>query len=137
MPLLFSEGVGKGRLSVNEFVSLTSTNAAKIFGLYPRKGTIAVGSDADISIWDPSWKRTISQLMLHDNMDYTPYEGMEVTGWPRTVINRGRIVVADETLQVERGSGEFLERETIPHRGRKLKGKEPLSADHNFGADLI
>ena len=136
MPLLFSEGVGKGRLSVNEFVSLTSTNAAKIFGLYPRKGTIAVGSDADIAIWDPSWKRIISQEMLHDNMNYTPYEGMEVIGWPRTVINRGRIVVTDETLQSERGSGEFLQREAISRNGRNLNRKEPLSADENFGADL-
>ena len=74
--------------------------------------------------------------MLHDNMDYTPYEGMEVIGWPRTVINRGRIVVTDETLQAERGSGEFLQREAIPRNGRNLKRKEPLSADENFGADL-
>jgi len=136
MPLLFSEGVGKGRLSVNEFVSLTSTNAAKIFGLYPRKGTIAVGSDADIAIWDPSWKRTITQSMLHDNMDYTPYEGIEITGWPRTVINRGRIVVADETLRVERGSGKFLQREAISQNRRESNKIKPLSADQNFGVDL-
>ena len=75
--------------------------------------------------------------MLHDNMDYTPYEGMEVTGWPRTVINRGRIVVTNERLQVERGSGEFLEREAISPKGWKSNTKEPLSSDHNFGADLI
>jgi dihydropyrimidinase len=136
MPLLFSEGVGKGRLSVNQFVSLTSTNAAKIFGLYPRKGTIAVGSDADIAVWDPSWKRTITQSMLHDNMDYTPYEGMEVTGWPRTVINRGRIVVTDETLRVERGSGEFLEREAISKNEGESNRLTSLSAEQNFGVDL-
>ena len=69
-------------------------------------------------------------------MDYTPYEGMEVIGWPRTVINRGRIVVTDETLQAERGSGEFLQREAILRNGRNLNRKEPLSADENFGADL-
>jgi len=110
MPLLFSEGVGKGRLSLNEFVALTATNAAKIYGLHPRKGTLAVGSDADIAIWDPAWKRTITQDMLHDNMDYTPYEGLTVTGWPRTVINRGSVIVDCETLLVERGAGQFLER---------------------------
>ena len=105
MPLLFSEGVGTGRLTLNEFVALTATNAAKIYGLYPRKGTICIGADADIAIWDPTWKRTISQSMLHDAMDYTPYEGRSVTGWPRMVINRGRVIVEDETLKVDRGSG--------------------------------
>ncbi len=93
MPLLFSEGVGKGRLTLNEFVALTATNAAKLYGLHPQKGTIAIGADADIALWDPNWKRTISQDMLHDNMDYTPYEGREITGWPRLVLSRGRVVV--------------------------------------------
>ena len=136
MPLLFSEGVGRGRLSVNEFVSLTSTNAAKIFGLYPRKGTIAVGSDADMAIWDPSWKRTISQLMLHDNMNYTPYEGMEVTGWPRTVIIRGRVAVDDETLKLDRGAGKFLKRTPAQPRLEPLSSS-PLSPSRNFGANLL
>ena len=134
---MFSEGVGKGRLSINEFVALTSTNAAKIYGLHPRKGTIAVGSDADLAIWDPTWKRTISETMLHDNMDYTPYEGMEVTGWPRTVISQGRVVVTDEKLQVERGSGEFLERQPIDPDTSTPTDNSPLSPKHNFGADLL
>lgn len=136
MPLLYSEGVEKGRLTLNEFVALTSTNAAKIYGLHPRKGTIAVGSDADIAIWDPKWQRTISQTMLHDNMDYTPYEGMTVTGWPRMVINRGRIVVEDEALQVGRGSGAFLER--VPTRPESDTPAEssPLNPARSFGADL-
>jgi dihydropyrimidinase len=135
MPLLFSEGVGKGRLSLHDFVALTSTNAAKIYGLHPRKGTIAVGSDADIAIWDPTWRRTISQSMLHDNMDYTPYEGMTVTGWPRVVINRGRVVIEDETLQVGRGSGKFLERApAAPAEG--VPSGSPLDPARNFGADL-
>ena len=137
MPLLFSEGVGKGRLSLNEFVALTSTNAAKIYGLHPRKGTIAVGSDADLAIWDPAWKRTISQSMLHDNMDYTPYEGMEVTGWPRTVITQGRVVVRDETLQVERGSGSFLERQPVNADPDGPGENAPLNPANNFGADLL
>jgi len=135
MPLLFSEGVGKGRLSLNEFVALTATNAAKIYGLHPRKGTLAVGSDADIAIWDPAWKRTITQDMLHDNMDYTPYEGLTVTGWPRTVINRGSVIVDCETLLVERGAGQFLER--VPANADDTPSASwPLAPSQTFGADL-
>lgn len=137
MPLLFSHGVGTGRLSLNEFVALTSTNAAKIYGLHPRKGTIAIGSDADIAIWDPNWKRTITQSMLHDNMDYTPYEGFVITGWPRTVINQGRVVVEDETLQVERGSGSFLKRDRFETNGELIHPDAPLNPARNFGAKLI
>lgn len=135
MPLLFSEGVRKGRLSLNQFVALTSTNAAKIYGLHPRKGTIAIGSDADIAIWDPNWERVISTAILHDNMDYTPYDGMEITGWPRTVINQGRVVVYNETLQVERGSGSFLERE--PGDVAPLGDDALLSHTRTFEAKLL
>ncbi len=137
MPLLFSEGVGRGRLSVNEFVALTATNPAKIYGLHPRKGTIAVGSDADIAIWDPDWERSISQAMLHDAVDYTPYEGRRVTGWPRIVISRGRVVVEDETLRVERGSGAYLERRPAkrPLAAERL-GPE-LDPARNFGAEIL
>ena len=135
MPLLFSEGVRKGRLSLNQFVALTSTNAAKIYGLHPRKGTIAIGSDADIAIWDPNWERVISTAILHDNMDYTPYDGMEITGWPRKVINQGRVVVYNETLQVERGSGSFLERE--PGVVAPLGDDALLSHTRTFEAKLL
>jgi dihydropyrimidinase len=137
MPLLFSEGVGKGRLSLQQFVALTSTNAAKIYGLHPRKGTIAVGSDADLAIWDPTWQRTISQDILHDNMDYTPFAGIDVTGWPRTVISRGRVVVENETLQVERGSGAFLDREPAPAGDDTLPNSSPLNPGETFGANLL
>ena len=135
MPLLYSEGVRKGRLSLNQFVALTSTNAAKIYGLHPRKGTIAIGSDADIAIWDPNWERVISTAILHDNMDYTPYDGMVITGWPRTVINQGRLVVYNETLQVERGSGSFLERE--PGEVAPLGDDALLSHTRTFEAKLL
>jgi len=108
LPLLFSEGVGAGRIDLNQFVALTATNHAKLYGLHPRKGTIAVGSDADLAIWDPERVVTVTSGMLHDNVGYTPYEGRQIVGWPVTVISRGRIVVADDDLQVERGSGEFL-----------------------------
>ena len=136
MPLLFSEGVGKGKITINEFVALTSTNAAKIYGLYPRKGSLAIGSDADIAIWDREWVRIIKQEMLHDNVDYTPYEGMEVKGWPRIVINRGRMVIEAETLKVERGSGKFLPRAPA-EGGRELPISSPLSPSRNFGAKLL
>jgi dihydropyrimidinase len=108
VPLLFSEGVKTGRIDINRFVALTATNHARLYGLYPRKGTIAVGSDADIAIWDPNKHVHVSAGMLHDNTGYTPYEGRHVTGWPVTVISRGRVVVDDGKLSAERGSGTFL-----------------------------
>jgi dihydropyrimidinase len=108
LPMLFSEGVGKRRLSLAEFVAVTATNHAKLYGLYPKKGTIAVGSDADIAIWDPEKEVTISTAMLHDRVGYTPYEGRTIQGWPVVVLSRGRVVVENGTLNAERGSGRFL-----------------------------
>ena len=107
LPLLFSEGVGQGRLDLNAFVALTATNHAKLYGLYPKKGTIAVGSDADIAIWDPERETTITAGMLHDNVGYTPYEGRRLRGWPMIVLSRGRIVIEDGNLIASRGSGAF------------------------------
>jgi len=108
LPLLFSEGVGQGRLDLNAFVALTATNHAKLYGLYPKKGTIAAGSDADIAIWDPDREVTITAAILHDNVGYTPYEGRHLRGWPVTVLSRGRIIVEDGKLAAARGSGAFL-----------------------------
>jgi dihydropyrimidinase len=108
LPLLFSEGVGRGRLDLGAFVALTATNHAKLYGLYPRKGTIAVGGDADIAIWDPAREITVTAGLLHDNVGYTPYEGRRLRGWPTTVLSRGRIVVEDGKLAAQRGSGAFL-----------------------------
>jgi dihydropyrimidinase len=108
LPILFSEGLCKGRIDLNQFVALGATNHAKLYGLYPRKGTIAVGADADIAIWDPERRVKISASMLHDSVGYTPYEGRELTGWPVTVISRGRVIVDQGKLSAERGSGEFL-----------------------------
>jgi dihydropyrimidinase len=107
-PLLFSEGVQKGRLDINRFVALTATNHAKLYGIYPKKGTIAVGSDADIAIWDPEREVTVRAADIHDNVGYTPYEGMRLKGWPVTVLSRGRVIVEDGALKAERGSGAFL-----------------------------
>ncbi|GAB1578435.1 dihydropyrimidinase [Bordetella petrii] len=112
MPLLFSEGVLAGRISIERFVALTATNHARTYGLYPRKGTIAVGADADLAVWNPEREVTISTDMLHDNVGYTPYEGKTVRGWPEVVVSRGRVAVEDGELRVERGSGRFLARGT-------------------------
>src|SRR6195952_5235550 len=111
LPILFSEGVSKGRITLNEFVALTSTNHAKTYGLYPKKGTIAVGADADIAIWDPNRKETISQTLMHGNTDYTPYEGIAVTGWPVSTMVRGTFVVRDGKLTGKLGGGSYVPRD--------------------------
>ncbi|WP_116472527.1 dihydropyrimidinase [Zobellella maritima] len=107
LPLLFSEGVNKGRISLNKFVELTATNPAKLYGLYPRKGTIAVGADADIAIWDPKRQVTIRNEMLHHDVDYTPYEGRTVTGWPVLTLSRGELVWRDGEVLGRAGHGHF------------------------------
>ncbi|MBL8385506.1 MAG: dihydropyrimidinase [Burkholderiales bacterium] len=112
LPLLFSEGVGRGRLSLQQFVALTATNHARMYGLAHRKGAIAVGLDADICLWDAGREVTVAAASLHDRVGYTPYEGRALRGWPVTVINRGRVVVADGRLLAERGSGMFVSRRT-------------------------
>jgi len=108
LPLLFSEGVNKGRIDLNTFVALTATNPAKLYGLYPRKGTIAIGSDADLVIWDTQREVTITNDRLHHDVDYTPYEGMTLTGYPRVTISRGEIVYQDGEFLAKQGCGEFL-----------------------------
>ena len=104
------EGVLKKRLTINQFVALTATNHARMYGLYPRKGTIAVGSDADLAIWDPEVEKKIDYSMMHDAVGYTPYEGHTYKGWPELVFSRGRTVIENNQLNVERGSGKYLAR---------------------------
>lgn len=108
LPLMFSEGVLKGRIDLNQFVRLTSTNAAKLYGLYPRKGTIAVGADADLVIWDTDTPVTITNGMLHHACDYTPYEGMELAAWPALTLSRGKTVWRDGEMCAEPGHGQFV-----------------------------
>ncbi len=108
LPLLFSEGVNKGRIDLNQFVALTSTNPAKLYGLYPRKGTIAIGSDADLVIWHPDQPVRLTNASLHHNVDYTPYEGMELTGYPEVTLSRGEVVWQHGTVLAQAGRGEFL-----------------------------
>ncbi|SFE81711.1 dihydropyrimidinase [Alteribacillus iranensis] len=108
--VMFSEGVKKGRISINEFVDMVSTRTAKLFGLFPEKGTIAVGSDADIVIFDPNAERTISASTHHMNVDYSAFEGMKVTGEPISVLSRGEFVIRDKQFVGKPGSGQFLKR---------------------------
>jgi dihydropyrimidinase len=137
LPLLFSEGVNKGRIDIHQFVALTATNVAKLYGLHPRKGTIAVGADADLAIWDPHKEVTVSYDMLHEKTGYTPYEGRQITGWPVTVISRGRIAVQDGKLRVQPGSGQFLARGLSEH-ARPLGRLEPeVDPQRNFGATIL
>jgi len=108
MPMLYSDGVVKGRITLEQFVAVTSTNAAKLFGMYPRKGTIQVGSDADIVIWDPSLKKTIRDQDTLSNAKYSTYAGWEITGFPRTTIRRGEIVYDNGKVIGKAGTGKFI-----------------------------
>ncbi|SIP91584.1 dihydropyrimidinase [Rhizobium sp. RU33A] len=109
LPILFSEGVMKGRIDINRFVAVTSTNHAKLYGMYPQKGTIAIGSDADIALWDPTRQLTLTNEMLQHGADYTPYEGLAVTGWPVRLLVRGKTVM-DQGSIVRAAEGRYLSR---------------------------
>jgi dihydropyrimidinase len=108
VPLLFSEGVGKGRLSLQQFVDVCATGPARLFGLYPRKGTIAVGSDADLVIYDPNKEVTLSFKTLHQRVDYCPFEGQRLRGYPRLVLLRGQVIVKDGEFVGRVGQGQFI-----------------------------
>lgn len=115
LPILFSEGVSKGRISAEQFVALTSTNHARMYGLYPRKGTIAIGADADLALWDPDRQEVITQAKLHHGCDYTPYEGLAVKGWPVTTIVRGTVVFENGQITGKPGHGQHIPRELSPY----------------------
>ena len=110
LPMLYSEGVAAGRLSLDQFVAVTSANAARIFGLYPRKGVIAVGSDADIALWDPGYRRVIDGARMESRAGYSVYDGWPVRGWPRFVLRRGQVVLADGEITARPGEGRWLRR---------------------------
>jgi len=110
VPLLFSEGVLKNRIDLNRFVQLVATNPACIMGLSPQKGSIEVGADADLLILDPAEEKIVSVEVLHQHVDYTPYAGMVVKGWPKTVLLRGNILVRDGKFLGSKGSGQYIRR---------------------------
>ena len=113
MELLYSEGVHKGKISLNKYVEVSCTNPAKIFGMFPRKGTIGIGSDADIVIFDPTEKHTIKSSTHHMNVDYSAYEGWELTGKVKTVLLRGKVAIEDNTCKLEKGYGKFVKRSKV------------------------
>jgi dihydropyrimidinase len=110
MPMLWTYGVGQGRFSLNRLVELCCTNPARIFGLYPRKGTLAAGSDADVVIWDPARKKTVSAANSHQRTDYNLWEGWEISGLPEKVFLRGNLLVDGDTWNGEPGGGQWLPR---------------------------
>jgi dihydropyrimidinase len=136
LPLLFDAMVSRGRLGVAKFVELTATAPAKIYNLHPRKGSIAIGADADLVIWDPKRKVTLADGMLHDRTGYTPYAGRTITGWPETVLRRGEAIVRSGKLAAKPGSGAFLPRAggaAAAPLGRLTADMDPA---RNFGARL-
>lgn len=114
LPLLWSEGVTNGRFSRQRFVALSSTNAARLLGLFPRKGTITVGSDADLVLWDAQMQRPVQASTFASNGDFSPYEGWSVTGWPRLTISRGEVVMREGEVVAERGRGAIPRRDRLP-----------------------
>jgi len=118
MELLFDGGVNRGRISMKRWVEITSTTPAKIFGIYPRKGTIAVGSDADIVIWDSQYEHIISSTSHHMAVDYSMYEGFKVTGCADTVISRGKILIENKKWLDIRGWGQYLKRQRFTQTNR-------------------
>jgi dihydropyrimidinase len=136
LPLLFDAMVSQGRFTVSDFVRWTSTEPAKIYGLHPRKGSIAIGADADLAVWDPKKLVTLSDATVIDKAGYTPYAGRTLAGWPTTVVRRGAVIVEDGRVGGEAGSGRFLARSggraSVP-TGRLAPEFDPA---RNFGASL-
>ena len=128
MPMLWTRGVRTGRITMNEFVAATSTNAAKIFGLYPRKGAVAVGADADLVVWDPEKSKTIRAATQQSAIDYNVFEGQEVTGLPRFTLSRGHVAIHDGEVRTREGHGNFVGREPNGPVNRALSTWKELTA---------
>ena len=137
LPVLFDAMVSKGRLGLQKFVEVTATAPAKIYNLHPRKGSIAIGADADIVLWDPKRQVKLTDAMMHDRAGYTPYAGRTITGWPVTVMRRGEVIVSDGKLSAKPGSGSWLPRAggaAATPLGRLTADMDPA---RNFGAKLL
>jgi dihydropyrimidinase len=136
LPLLFDAMVSKGRMGVEKFVELTATAPAKIYNLHPRKGSVAVGADADLVLWDPRKTVTFADGRVHDRTGYTPYAGRTVQGWPVVVLRRGEVVVQDGRLRAAAGSGRFLPRTGGAAAEPLGVAEREMDPAHNFGAAL-
>lgn len=128
MPMLWTHGVNTGRLTPNEFVALTSTNAAKIFNMYPKKGAVMVGADADLVVWDPEREKTITAGSQQSAIDYNVFEGHKVKGLPRYTLTRGKVAVQDGEIRSQEGHGQFVGREARPAVNRALSDWKELTA---------
>lgn len=128
MPVLWTKGVKTGRLTMNEFVAVTSTNIAKILNMYPRKGAILVGADADLVVWDPKRKKTITAAKQQSAIDYNVFEGIEVEGLPRFTLTRGQVAVTEDTISTEQGHGQFVAREAKNPVNRALSTWKEITA---------
>ncbi len=130
LPVLWSRGVNTGRLTMNEFVAVTSTNVAKILNIYPKKGAIVEGADADIIVWDPQRRKTIQAATQQSAIDYNVFEGFEIIGLPRFTLTRGNCVVSESQINTEEGHGRFVAREAYPAVNRALSQWKELTAPH-------
>ncbi|KQW79274.1 dihydropyrimidinase [Devosia sp. Root413D1] len=128
MPVLWTKGVKTGRLTMNEFVAVTSTNIAKILNMYPKKGAILVGADADLVVWDPKRKKTISVAKQQSAIDYNVFEGIEVEGLPRFTLTRGQLAVTEDQISTEQGHGQFVAREAKNPVNRALSTWKEITA---------
>lgn len=128
MPMLWTYGVATGRITMNEFVAVTSTNIAKILNVYPKKGAILVGADADIVVWDPKRSKTISAKSQQSAIDYNVFEGKEVTGLPRYTLTRGVVAIEESTIKTQEGHGQFVRREPFQAVNKALSTWKELTA---------
>jgi len=128
MPMLWTHGVATGRLTMNEFVAVTSTNIAKILNCYPKKGAVAVGADADLVVWDPAKSKTITADTQQSAIDYNVFEGHTVTGLPRFTLTRGHVAVHDGEIRTQEGHGAFVAREANAPVNRALSSWKALTA---------
>ncbi len=128
MPMLWTYGVSTGRLTMNEFVAVTSTNIAKILNIYPKKGAILVGADADIVVWDPKRSKTISAKTQQSAIDYNVFEGKQVTGLPRYTLTRGVVAIEEDAIKTHEGHGEFVRREPFTAVSKALSTWKEITA---------
>ena len=136
LPLLFDAMISQGRFDLQRFVAWTATEPARMYGLHPKKGTIAIGMDADVAVWDPKKKTKLTDEGVHDRTGYTPYVGRTITGWPVSTIRRGEVLVEGGKLLAKAGSGKFLPRAAGPAAKPLGRLSSEFDEKHNFGAKL-
>ncbi len=136
LPLLFDAMVSRGRLGLQKFVEVTAMAPAKIFNLHPKKGSLAIGADADVAIWDPGAEVNLTDGMMHDRTGYTPYAGRRVKGWPVTVMRRGAVIAENGEIKAAPGSGHFLPRSGGDAARPAMKGNAGSVLARQFGASV-